>query len=99
MVVPTSIWSPNTCYLTAYNVSYLQALFWGKHIHVVGDSTLREILRLLLVLFGIPPHVPRAAPCNRRNRVFDSGVLYPVRLSFAWTGGPRPCDDNKGIGR
>jgi hypothetical protein len=94
----SSSWSPNTCSLEIFNASYLQTAFRGKHLHFVGDSTLHEILRLLLILFGVSlPIYPTTPPCQYRNRVFDSKFTYPTRFSFAWVGGPHPCDNGKGI--
>jgi hypothetical protein len=68
-------------------------------------ATLREfsvasiyISRVLLLMLDVAPTIQTAAPCKRRNRVFDSGSQYPVRISFAWAGGPLDCDDIKGIG-
>ena len=91
-------WSPNSCYLQAYNATYLRTLFRGKHIHFCGDSTMHEILRMALALFGFTsPNFPVAGPCDYRNRIFDSGSEYPVRFSFAWAGGPEPCDNYKGV--
>lgn len=80
-------WSPNSCDLKVHNGSLLQELFHGMHIHLVGDSTMHETSR--------PAEYPRA--CQYDDRVFDSGSAYPVRFSFAWAGGPDPCDNLGGI--
>jgi hypothetical protein len=95
----SSTWQPNTCFLQVYDASYLRSIFYGKHIHFIGDSTMHEIMRLVLVLFGIKdPQYEPTEPCKHNNRVFDSESQYSVRFSFAWAGGPHPCDNSKGLG-
>lgn len=50
---------------------------------------MHEIMRLVLVLFGIKdPKYEPTKPCGHNNRVLDSESHRPVRVSFAWAGGP-----------
>lgn len=84
-------WVPNTCRLNTHEPQVLLEAFKGKHLHFIGDSTMFELMLIVMQHFWPdvekPPH----------DRTFDSQDQYNTRFSFNWAGSPSPFDNHKGL--
>lgn len=94
-------WQPRTCQLQLYKPETLQQLFEDKHFLVIGDSTTHMLMAIMMQLimgkhaFRYPSNGPEL--CGHNNRVYDSGMLFPMRFSFLWVGSANYCDNNRGL--
>jgi len=89
-------WSPNRCRLRVFHPSVLQEVFAGKHLWFAGDSTMHEMLRLIVLVFGFDIVLDKG-PCVHPDRMYDSLDQFPVRFSFDWDASVDICTGDEGI--
>lgn len=92
-------WKPHSCEARSYEPADLQQAFKGRHFHFVGDSTVEELMDIVMQALW-PEHDPTNGPLPKHkfaHRTYDSLDAYTTRFSFNWAGGSDAYDNWKGL--